>query len=234
MKLQLLHTIRARFSVSRSFARAAGASTRNSPAEKYPCSAKPRTERAFTLVELLVSISIFAVITAVAVFNHAKFNGSVVLTNLAYEVALSIRQAQFYGITVRQTSANAAKFDSGYGVHFDLSNPTTYTIFEDVRSGGVLNHINDGSDVSVETFRIQKGNKISKICVDGSCSPTVVDISFVRPNPDAEIRAGGQSVTRYSKAELCVSSADGSTKRKVTVESTGQISVSVDAASVCN
>lgn len=185
------------------------------------------------MVELLVSISIFSLITTVAVFNHSKFNGTVILTNLAYEVALSVRQAQFYGIIVRQTSADATKFDSGYGIHFDLTNPSTYFIFEDVKSGGVPNHVYDGSDISVETFRIQKGNAISKVCVDGNCSNSVVDISFVRPNPDAYIRAGGIQGTSYGKAEICVSSPSG-TKRKVTVESTGQISVSVDAGAVCN
>lgn len=184
-------------------------------------------------MELLVSISIFALITTVAVFNHARFNGTVILTNLAYEVALSIRQAQFYGITVRQTSADSTKFDSGYGIHFDLSNPSTYFIFEDVKSGSLPNHIYDGSDVVTETFRIQKGNAITKVCVDSNCSNSVVDISFVRPNPDAYIRAGGIQGTGYGKAEVCVASPGG-IKRKITVESTGQISVTNDAGAICN
>jgi prepilin-type N-terminal cleavage/methylation domain-containing protein len=191
------------------------------------------SNRGFTLVELLVSISIFSVITAVAVFNHARFNGTIVLTNLAYEVALSVRQAQFYGIVVRQTTADATKFDSGYGVHFDLANPTTYFIFEDIKSGANPNHVHDGSDITVETFRIQKGNTISKVCVDSNCSSPVVDITFVRPNPDAFIRAGGIQGTSYGKAEICIASPGG-TKRKITVESTGQISVSTDAGAICN
>src|SRR6185369_828665 len=91
-----------------------------------------KQEQGFTLVELLISIAIFTMITSVAVFNHAEFNGSVLLTNLAYEIALSVRQAQVYGTTVKQSSdINTVRFDSGYGVHFNTAAPTTYTLFED-------------------------------------------------------------------------------------------------------
>lgn len=188
----------------------------------------------FTLVELLVSIGIFAVVTSVAVANHTDFNGSVLLTNLAYEIGLSVRQAQIYGITVKGTALDATKFDSGYGMRFDMSTPTRYYLFEDVTPP---DHYCDMSECGasyenvVETFYIQRGNRISKICVDSDCSPTVLDISFVRPNPDAYIRVGGVS---YGKAEICVFSPIAGTKRKVIIESTGQISVSTNASPVCD
>jgi prepilin-type N-terminal cleavage/methylation domain-containing protein len=192
----------------------------------------------FTLVELLVSIGIFTAVTAVAVFNHTQFNSSVLLTDLAYEVALSIRQAQFYGITVKQTSADPTKFTSGYGIHFDTGSNKTYTLFEDVKNGGTPpNHVRAGADgdVDIETFKIEKGNTISKICLDGTtpCSNAVVDISFVRPNPDAYIRANGNTSTAYAKAEVCILSP-ANIKRKVVVESTGQISVVMDTTGICN
>ncbi len=190
----------------------------------------------FTLVELLVSISIFTLITTMAVLNHNQFNSSVVLTNLSYEIGLSIRQAQFYGISVKQASnAVTANFDSGYGIHFDLNNPKTYLLFEDVKpEGGSIDHVYDeGTDVSTEIFNIGKGNRISRICLDTiDCTKTVVDISFVRPNPDAYIKAPGSIGSTYNKAEICVSSID-SVYRKVVVESTGQISVTTDGNGIC-
>ncbi len=79
---------------------------------------------------------------------------------------------------------------------------------------------------------LRKGNVISRICLTQTttCAQVnSVDISFVRPNPDAFIRSGG---TSYSKAELCISSPLGN-KRKVIIESTGQISVAA-SDSVCN
>lgn len=173
---------------------------------------------AFTLVELLVSVAIFTLITTTAVFNNAQFNGNVILTNLAYEIALSVRQAQFYGITVKQSSASA--FDSGYGIHFNMSTPTNYLLFEDRPTPNKTYDVGE----AIETYMLRKGNSISKICLtqSSSCqSVQSVDISFVRPNPDAFIRSGGSS---YSKAEVCLSSPLGN-KRKIIVESTGQISV---------
>lgn len=186
----------------------------------------PHSQSGFTLVELLVSVGIFTLITTVAVFNNAQFNGNVVLSNLAYEVALSVRQAQFYGIVVKQSSTNT--FDAGYGINFNTATPASYILFEDKPTP---NKVYDAGE-ALETYVMRKGNFISKICLSqsGSCSSySSVDISFIRPNPDAFIRNAG---TNYSKAEICVSSPSGN-KRKVIVESTGQISVAV-ADSVCN
>ncbi|MEK7607723.1 MAG: prepilin-type N-terminal cleavage/methylation domain-containing protein [Patescibacteria group bacterium] len=190
----------------------------------------------FTLVELLVSISIFTIITTIAVMNHAQFNSSILLTNLAYEIGLSIRQAQVYGITVKQSTTDSSKFDSGYGIHFDLSqvggSGTTYKLFEDVNVGGLVDHVySNVTDEDIEMFRIQKGNSISGIYVNGDeASQPVVDISFIRPNPEAYIMVSG---TRYSKAEICIKSPQG-TKRKVVVEISGQISVVADNVNICS
>lgn len=187
---------------------------------------KPHSQSGFTLVELLVSVGIFTLITTAAVFNNAQFNGNVVLSNLAYEVALSVRQAQFYGITVKQSSTNT--FDAGYGISFNVSTPTSYLLFEDKPTP---NKTYDAGE-ALETYVMRKGNFISKICLSqsGACSSyPSVDISFVRPNPEAYIRHAGSF---YSKAEICVSSPGGN-KRKVVVESTGQISVAT-ADVACN
>lgn len=187
----------------------------------------------FTLVELLVSIGIFTAITTIAVSNHSEFNGSILLTNLAYEIGLSVRQAQVYGITVKGTASDATKFDSGYGMRFDLSTPSRYYLFEDKTPP---DHFCDATECGsnydrvIETFYIQRGNRISKICVDGDCSPTIVDISFVRPNPDAYIRVNGAS---FGTAEICVFSPGKGTVRKVVIESTGQISVATAAGAIC-
>ena len=183
-----------------------------------------QSQNGFTLVELLVSVAIFTMITTTAVFNNAQFNGNVLLTNLAYEVALSVRQAQFYGITVKQSSTNT--FDAGYGINFNTATPSSYILFEDKSTP---NKVYDSGE-ALETFVFRKGNYISKICLSQTTtcsSATSVDISFIRPNPDAYIRSAG---VFYAKADICVSSPLGN-KRKVVIESTGQISVAaVDSA----
>jgi prepilin-type N-terminal cleavage/methylation domain-containing protein len=192
--------------------------------------------KGFTLVELLVSIGIFTLITTMSVFSYTDFNSNVLLTNLAYEIALSVRQAQFYGITVKQ-SASAENFDSGYGVHL-TKNAASYTLFEDGKGSGSLDHEYRAGE-ELETYFIQKGNFISRLCVNGSiqgsvdCTLTALDLSFVRPNPDTYVALSkNENPTDLDLSKtmsiICVSSPKG-TVRKVTVESTGQISVSTDA-----
>lgn len=195
-----------------------------------------KQEQGFTLVELLASVAIFTVITSVAVFNNSSFNSTVLLTNLTYEIALSVRQAQFYGITVKQSTLTSGNnFDSGYGIHFDTSSAesqTSYILFEDKPPH---NHVYDVGE-AVENFTIQKGNRISKVVLllgSVASTPSVADISFLRPNPDTWITAGGSQSTLYNKAIICVSSPMG-TKRKAIIESTGQISVATDTDGICN
>lgn len=194
----------------------------------------------------MVSIGIFTLITTISVFSYSDFNSNVLLTNLAYEIALSVRQAQFYGITVKQ-SATAGNFDSGYGVHL-TQNATSYTLFEDGKGSFSLNHVyevNPGditNNEGIETYSIQKGNFISRLCTKGSgsldCTLTSLDLSFVRPNPDTFVAFStgvGSAALDLSKTTsvICVASPKG-TVRKVTVESTGQISVSTSAPECLN
>ena len=54
-------------------------------------------KKGFTLVELLVTIVIFVIITGVVLVNSNKFDSSVLLHNFTYDVALTIKQAQTYG-----------------------------------------------------------------------------------------------------------------------------------------
>jgi prepilin-type N-terminal cleavage/methylation domain-containing protein len=78
----------------------------------------PRVRHAakgFTLVELLVVFAIMTLITALILFQHRRFDSSTLLRSLAYSIALSIRQSQVYGTSVRQFGSN---FNYSYGVYF--------------------------------------------------------------------------------------------------------------------
>ncbi len=66
--------------------------------------------RGFSLIELIVVTGIFTVITAVVLANNAQFNNSVLLGNAAYDIALSVRQAQVYGLS---TQAYSGEFQLG-------------------------------------------------------------------------------------------------------------------------
>ena len=182
------------------------------------------------MVELVVSVGILVVITSIVLVNHSFFGGNILVGNLAYDVALSIRQAQVFGLSVREFGIGTGQFDVGYGVHFDSDSPTSYRLFADVDKGKTFD-IGDGTQ---EAFTISQGYSIARVCATNTAAVevctddgdiTTLDIVFIRPDPDAYIRADGDAATIYERARIVVQSPRGTT-REVVVESTGQISIS--------
>ena len=73
----------------------------------------------FTLVELIVVMSIATVIMTALIIQQSKWNDRLTVNTQAYELALMIRQAQIYSLGVREDMAGGGGFDVGYGVYFD-------------------------------------------------------------------------------------------------------------------
>lgn len=84
--------------------------------------------RGFTLVEMMVVLIIIALVTTVAVTSQTAFNRSLLLTDTAYTIAFSIREAQSLGLSSRVTNS---LFDAGYGVRFSTLTPKAYVVFAD-------------------------------------------------------------------------------------------------------
>lgn len=182
------------------------------------------------MIELVVTTGIMVTITTIVLVNHSAFGGNILVGALAYDVGLSIRQAQVFGLSVREFGTGTGTFDVGYGVHFDIDNASSYQIFADIDK----NKIFDVGDGTEEVFSIGRGFSIARICgttlsSTERCSNTdnisTLDITFIRPDPDAYIRIDGEAATVYQSARIVVQSPQGK-EREVTVESTGQISIS--------
>ncbi len=188
-----------------------------------------KSVRGFSLLELLVVIAIFSVISVIILANHSRFNSSVLLGSLAYKIAISVREAQVFGLSVQGQSAN---FQVGYGVHF--AGGTTYILFADLN--GNKKYDGTPTDTIVKAYTVSQGHTISEFCGVRSngqhdCaaggSITFMDVVFFRPDPDAIMTSSAfQYPNAYSSAEITVSSPAGSA-RKVSIASTGQISVAV-------
>ncbi len=179
--------------------------------------------KGFTLVELMISVGIFAMMTALLLAKFGTFNQGILLSNLAYDVALTIRNAQSYGLNVKSADRATNVFDYPYGVHF-VAGESKFTFFADVNSSGVY----DSGDDSIPTqiTNIKRGSKILKICLNSDCTPpptppTTLDITFKRPDPNALIRIDGGT---KSYAKIVLEATDGSI-RNIVVRSTGQIAV---------
>lgn len=202
-----------------------------------------RTNRAFSLIELIVVVAIITIITSVVLVNNGKYGGSVLLQNLAYDIALSIRQAQVYGISVR--GFNSGDFSAGYGMHFSIDDKIHYELFADKNGNGLFNSSlvpSEDENVLPSPYVIGRGYSIVKLCApagtnsSGCNSVRQLDVMYKRPEPDAHISArngsgGGDEQSCILHPNQCqesgrivVESPRGDIK-SIVVEATGQISV---------
>lgn len=168
------------------------------------------SSRGFTLIELLVVSAIIVLITAFVLFRQEGFNSSTLLRSLSYSIALSVRQAQVYGVSVRESAAGSGKFAPGYGVFFagstGLADLNHYLIFADIYPSSGGNGRYDANQVPAEElprFTIGNGRGtdylIKNICAHAisggdqctasvpATSPAITSLTiyFRRPNPDA-------------------------------------------------
>lgn len=202
-------------------------------------------KKGFTLVELIVIVGIVTVISSVVLAGSARFDNSILLTNLSYEVALSIREAQFSGLNVAEfKSGGVSDFNRGYGINFyktnadSTTNTTDYILFADDIVTGTIGDLiytgnSNGGAEFVRKYSAKKGNYIEAFCgvlaSTGAedCSnvaggPTYLNIVYVRPNPDAYFKSSTGAT--YKAAKIYLKSSQGN-RRAVRVEKTGQITV---------
>ena len=191
----------------------------------------------FTLVELLVTISMFVIITGVILVNSNKFDSTVLLNNFTYDVALTIKQAQSYGVNVKESSSGS--FNTAYGVYFDLAqSKTNFVLFNDVNDNkiydGLLTACPTDSVECIQKYSMTKGTGIKSICAgsdETDCKNNPADqlsIMFKRPNLSALIysKIGGNPLsTEKAYAKIILAAQNGTATSTVVVTSVGQIYV---------
>lgn len=152
--------------------------------------------------------------TALLLFRADRFDGGIVLENLAYDIALSIREAQTYGLNVRESTPG--QFTYAYGTQFHTSNATEYQFYVDTNQNDAYN-----SGESIRKYTLKRGARITGVCTgvdENNCTNTAppLNIQFLRPQPKAIINGGA------NYGQITITARDGSTKM-VGVRKTGQI-----------
>jgi len=175
----------------------------------------------FTIIELVIVFAVSAVIFGVVVSGYPSFSNKAELENIALDIALTIREAQVYGVGVKETSVGTGEFDLAYGVYFDVDNPTQFVLFSDIDNDQMYD-VGEG----INTFLIKTNFRINLLCEDIACGVSTqrLDITFKRPDLDAVIISNEVPVP-LSVAGVRITSDKTGDVKIIRVTNTGQISV---------
>jgi prepilin-type N-terminal cleavage/methylation domain-containing protein len=198
---------------------------------------KLKAGHGYTIIELLVTIGIFSLISSIVLVNYPKLSEQLSISQTAHEIALAFREAKTYALAVRQycpPGGGACSYNVGYGVHFDTVNsPQNFILYVaplTATNACATANCMYSTGYEVDTLMIKSGISIARIC-DLSTAPPYdckfnkLDVAYARPDPAVYITGfytGGSQA--LSNAGVVVRTPGGNEKT-INVWTTGQISV---------
>jgi Tfp pilus assembly protein FimT len=189
----------------------------------------PSFKRGFSIVELLVTIGVFVMLSLSLVGNYRSSTKALSLNSLAALVSSDIRRAQAYGISNIDRGGYFA-----HGISFDTTiaaNKTFYILFADKNSNLINDNLGVCTGECVEKMTISSGSRIKSLCVNmkkdnkTSANCTAVNslhISFKRPEPEPSI-ISSPAVSEIADAEIFIETGDGALIKTIVVWKTGLI-----------
>lgn len=185
--------------------------------------------KGMTYVELIVVLSIFAVLTSVVMFNYRDFQARVETKNLASDIALKIVEAQKSSVNglLPLSGAPFSEWKPSYGIFFNLAFNSRFIYFNDLNSDGAYDEVECPGTECINLTTITKGNFIEKIESYIGSTPTTIStlsISFIRPDSTAIFNSNGSPLTGADYVKITVKSPRGDTAA-IKVYPSGRIQV---------
>lgn len=212
-------------------------------------------KRGVTLIEMIVVIGIFGLVSSVLMFNYSDFSNNVSIRNLSQDIALNLRKAQTYATSVQSLPNGASTTDfPSYGISFSpnttVGTTTAYAkqvvFFADIPTGSPLASNKkydygagcgtpDVGNECIQRMTIATQDKVLEVCrdvnsVEQCATAGVLDVTFRRPSPDAiicfrPVGYGSDCALENSSYAKVVLESPKGIRRTVLVWNTGQIAV---------
>ncbi len=183
-------------------------------------------------VELIVVLSIFSILSSVAIYNYGDFQANVDIRNLASDIALQIVTAQKSSLNgVLPLSGYDASWKPSYGVYFN-SSPLVDTdtipfnkkfiYFVDLgtldtstgknNQNSLYDGVSSCSGECQNKITIARGDfieKIEKCDGNNNCTETTTPLSIIFKRPDSSAIFAGANVSGSDYIKITIKSPKG-------------------------
>ncbi|MCX6794575.1 MAG: type II secretion system protein [Candidatus Falkowbacteria bacterium] len=156
---------------------------------------------AFTLIEMVISISMIAIVTALFIANYRSANKRTDLIMTAQSLVADLHLAQ--NNTLGLVKYNTAVPAGGWGIAFDVTK-NYYILFADLDAPGDPGHM---SMEEAEEALAEYGGRvthlpaditIAKLTTTGEVDNDAVNVIFLPPNPQTNIYRAAAAATSSS------------------------------------
>ncbi len=175
----------------------------------------------FTALEMIVVVGIMALVATLILANISSFGDRLSVDRAAEEIASSVRQAQAFGLGVKESGVGSGIFP-GYGLYFQNTANNSYILFADKN-----NNLQYSADEKVSEFFLSNNVQIFNLCANqkqtpvGPCGLADLTAIYLRPQPQVSLKAAGSS---YSDIEVKIRGARGTIKT-IVIWLSGQVTI---------
>lgn len=171
------------------------------------------------MVELMVSITIMALMAGAVLFNWRPTEQTFALMRSAHQIADDFRRVQQMAVSTEAFTCDETDPDySGYGIYLNISQPTEYLIFEN------CNNVNwtysNPEDLMRETQKLEEGVEIQGITAGDPVS--AASVVFIPPNPIIYINSVSEGVELIITLELV---DDISRTKQIKINTAGRVEI---------
>ncbi len=180
-----------------------------------------KKQKAFTLIEMIVSLSVIMIISVIFIANYRNANSRTDLIMTAQSLVANLHSAQNNSLGLVKYGNNVPA--GGWGVNFDKVEKK-YTIFADLNEPDTIGYMQYDADteglrnLGAREVILSSGIEISDIIITSGASSERVDIAnvtFLPPDPRTNIYSSDSIVA--TGTELVVELREVGTESKKTI-----------------